>query len=75
VFSRPIPIYGTGGKTRCCKCSRVSDSWQDLVSQTGNGDRHARDRLFATFCDELRRLAQREWEKARLLLFKALAPE
>jgi RNA polymerase sigma factor (TIGR02999 family) len=38
----------------------ASDSWQGLVSQADSGDRSARDRLFATFYDELRRLARRE---------------
>ncbi len=38
----------------------VSASWQSLLSQADNGDRSARDHLFATFYDELRRLARRE---------------
>jgi RNA polymerase sigma factor (TIGR02999 family) len=41
----------------------ASDSWQGLLSQADNGDRSARDRLFATFYDELRRLAQRELQR------------
>lgn len=38
----------------------ASEPWQSLISQADEGNRSARDHLFATFYDELRRLARRE---------------